>query len=270
MNYAVDDSVMQMFFVHDCAVPFGAEIIDYPSSKLKVLKKYAVTVCCFFLIVLLHLIIAEMLQTARGLKRLDVEANAIGQDGGQGGISVQLVSGRFGADFAGSTAVKAIDPGRERGAILEPEFTTPASPVSTGDSGEETTPSEHGHSVGGLNEGLSGGAVASAGSGYDPGAYASLAPSSFSQSSEPGFWEQVKRCFVAQPPTKAVGLNVVLDSSGVFIDAYRSPGAVATNQSADDIRTVSNAVQALQACSPYHDLEGGLAKRLVLVVPAGG
>ena len=114
------------------------------------------------------------------------------------------------------------------------------------------------------------GVTSSAGDGYDPWARSSLAPRSFQTAGEPGLWEKVKPCFAAQLPTQPIGFDVVIDSSGTFVDAYPVPGPASQLTTAAYDEAVARTTAALRSCGPYKGLNTDIAKRLRLNLPSAG
>ena len=251
-------------FLGGVAVPVGAEVADIAMDHRRSgLRRHATRSAALVIVIGLHAGVLALWRSAPPPTSRDISA-----DRGSGGISLSLVSGRSGGFFAESTANAGVEASTAIGRDMDTPSPTGASPMlaEAGKQGADAAPAAEGHSDGGAGAGAQASERASVGSGYDPGAYASLAPASFSHVSQPGFWEQVQRCYHGAS-SSGLTLTVVLDEAGVFIDAYPDRGSVITSQTHSDAQAMTEATQALKACSPYHGLPGGLASRLTLVVP---
>ena len=191
----------------------------------------------------------------------------VGLSAGSGGVSLTLVRGSAGGPFTSGARTDSVDANEQPAAASADQGMAPPSKISS--AGADTpAPGDTGtdHGVGVVGEAADAGAHASAGSGYDPGAYASLAPVSFARVSDPALWDQVKRCFTTQPAT-SVTLSVVIDDQGQFVDSYKAVDALASSQPSGEAQAIALADKALQACSPYSGLAAGLGRPLTLVVP---
>ena len=262
---AADFGLLEEAFDGGCAVPFGFELAGEPRLRHGRWRRTGRMALALVVILALH---GALLLYWRAVKApgLDVSASEMGA----GGIALSLVSGQVGGAFAQTTAPSETQPDQDKGAAQTSLDDAAAATETFGQQGVDEAANAQGHSVGAVGEGDTPAPAASAGGGYDPGAFASMAPLSFTQPSEPGLWDQVRRCFKSVPP-RQVTLNVVLDDKGTFVDAYKGSRELAVSApSPEEVQTMAEALDALKGCSPYHDIKGGLARRLVLVVPGKG
>lgn len=259
MTSASFDPDMDRAFAHTTAVPIGAEILGIEGVR-SIWPKRIGRGLALAIVIALHLGLLALWRTATPpLSRMPAT------DLGSGGISVELVSGRSGGFFAQSTANSGVEaaPATPQTSAPSPDSVAAPSP-SPGEEGGDAASIDQGHSVGGSGAGADANPASSLGSGYDPGARVSLAPSSFLSTSQPGLWDQVRPCLKDRPLSNTV-VSVVLDQSGTFIDAY--PLGEAAGSSPAEATTLAKVVDALKACSPYHDIPGGISRRLTLVIP---
>lgn len=193
-------------------------------------------------------------------------APIVGEGDGSGGISLTLVRGSAGGAFAPSPPSDSVDPEQQTNQAASDAALTPPATTSSGVDRADASATGAGHGAGEVGEAVDGGDRASAGAGYDPGAFASLAPLSFARATDPKLWEQVKRCLKPGVQTPLT-LQVVIDDTGQFVDATKPVDDLASRQDAGEVEAIAAAVQALKDCGPYHGLSAGLGRPLTLVVP---
>ena len=230
-------------------------------------RRLQLPVLVLVLVLVLHLL--PLLLWRAGRLQESVRPSAFS---GGGGVELTLVSGApgerssepaapDGADLA-STPQASPDAQAQNADVAEDGRPAPASADTPAAS---ASPAPVG---GGGADGQ--GVKASAGDGYDPWARSSLAPRTFQTAGAPGLWEKVKPCFTAQLPAQPIGFDVVIDSSGTFVDAYALPGPASQLAPAAYDEAVAQTTAALKSCGPYTGLNTNIAKRLRLNLPSAG
>ncbi len=262
MPSASDTPILENAFDGGCAVPLGFEVADIPGPQSGRMTHSAIFLAAFAAVLLLHALLFLVWRAEH-----TPPPRAPGPGIGAGGMQISLVSALPGVPLSTTTVVLRADAREAEGAAVPPSPEATPSTGPDGEGGPDTSTPELGHASGLQGFGTATAANGSPGGGFDPGAFASMAPLSFSHGGEPGLWAQVQRCF-KEAPTQALTLTVVLDEHGAFVDAYKETGELSVAPLRPDEAAASRvALDALKACSPYHDLPNGLDRRLTLYVP---
>lgn len=203
----------------------------------------------------------------------------LGLDGGGGGAVMSVSLARLGVRSAPVAPDHGSDANTTPEVVQPPPSPAPselapaqtASAASAPESAQASASAQPASSAtfGGLGQDGADQPNATAGRGYDPFAYASLAPPSLGPRSEPGFFEQARPCLKkAAVHGAALQLAVQLDEHGRFVGARTvGAGAGAPNAAGGVDGLLAQVGAALAACAPYR-VAGADEREISLLIPA--